>query len=80
MLKPKGDKNHSRSEVCLFIRYPKRTRECLFYSHQDRKVIINTHFTSFKEQYMNNFKPESTTLLEELSGDYVNAKISIPVI
>ena len=29
---------------------------------------------------MNNFKPESTTLLEELSGDYVNAKISIPVI
>lgn len=44
------------------------------------KVIINTHFTSFKEQYMNNFKPKSTTLLEELSGDHVNAKISIPII
>ena len=29
---------------------------------------------------MDNFKPESTTVLEELSGDYVNAKISIPII
>ncbi|KAH9743690.1 hypothetical protein KPL70_003387 [Citrus sinensis] len=59
VLKPKADKMDSRSEVCMFVGYPKGTRGGLFYSPQDRKVIVSTHFTSLEEDYMNNFKPKS---------------------
>ena len=40
---------------------------------------MSTHFTSLEEDYMNNFKPRSKTILEELSGDHVDAKILVPV-
>ena len=69
----------SRSEVCMFVGYPKGTRGGLFYSPQDRKVIVSTHFTSLKEVYVNNFKPKSKVILEELSGDQVDAQLSMPV-
>ncbi|KAH9780110.1 hypothetical protein KPL71_007953 [Citrus sinensis] len=78
-LKPKADKMDSRSEVCMFVGYPKGTRGGLFYSPQDRKVIVSTHFTSLEEDYMNNFKPKSKVILEELSGDQVDAQLSTPV-
>ncbi|KAH9670831.1 hypothetical protein KPL70_017127 [Citrus sinensis] len=79
VLKPKADKMDSRSEVCMFVGYPKGTRGGLFYSPQDRKVIVSTHFTSLEEDYMNNFKPKSKVILEELSGDQVDAQLSMPV-
>ncbi|KAH9705859.1 hypothetical protein KPL70_012033 [Citrus sinensis] len=79
VLKPKADKMDSRSEVCMFVGYPKGTRGGLFYSPQDRKVIVSTHFTSLEEDYMNNFKPKSKVILEELSGDQVDAQLSTPV-
>ena len=41
---------------------------------------MSTHFTSLKEDYMNNFKPKSKVILEELSGDQVDAQLSTPVI
>ena len=71
---------NSRSEVCMFVGYPKGTRGGLFYSPQDRKVIVSTHFTSLEEDYMNNFKPKSKVILEELSSDQVDAQLSTPVI
>ncbi|KAH9671727.1 hypothetical protein KPL70_017462 [Citrus sinensis] len=55
------------------------TRGGLFYSPQDRKVIVSTHFTSLEEDYMNNFKPKSKVILEELSDDQVDAQLSMPV-
>ncbi|KAH9785565.1 hypothetical protein KPL71_010000 [Citrus sinensis] len=79
VLKPKADKMDSRSEVCMFVGYPKGTRGGLFYSPQDRKVIVSTHFTSLEEDYMNNFKPKSKVILEELSGDQVDTQLSMPV-
>ncbi|KAK9195396.1 hypothetical protein WN943_003517 [Citrus x changshan-huyou] len=69
----------SRYEVCMFVGYPKGTRGGLFYSAQDRKVIVSTHFTSLEEYYMNNFKPKSKVILEELSSDQVDAQLSKPV-
>ncbi|KAH9671725.1 hypothetical protein KPL70_017462 [Citrus sinensis] len=79
VLKPKADKMDSRSKVCMFVGYPKGTRGGLFYSPQDRKVIVSTHFTSLEEDYMNNFKPKSKVILEELSDDQVDAQLSMPV-
>ena len=37
VLKPKADKIDLRSEVCMFVGYPKGTRGGLFYSPQDKK-------------------------------------------
>ena len=79
VLKPNAGKMDSRSEVCMFVGYPKGTRGDLFYSAQDRKVIVSTHFTSLEKDYMNNFKPKSKKILEELSGDQIDAQLSTPV-
>ncbi|KAH9734849.1 Integrase catalytic domain-containing protein [Citrus sinensis] len=79
VLKPKADKMDSRFEIFMFVGYPKGTRGGLFYSPQDRKVIVSTHFTFLEEDYMNDFKPKSKVILEELSGDQVNAQLSTPV-
>ena len=79
VLKPKADKMDSRFEVCMFVGYPKRTMRGLFYSPQDRKLIVNTHFTFLEEDYMNNFKPKSKVILKELSGDQVDAQLSTPI-
>ena len=56
----------SRTEVCLFIRYPKGTRGGLFYSSSKKKVIVSTNAKFFEEDYVNNFKPKSKVILEEL--------------
>ena len=80
VLKSKADEIDSSSEVFVFVGYPKETKGNLFYSSQDRKVIVSTHFTSLEEDYMNNFKPRSKAILKELSRDYVDAQISIPVV
>ena len=80
VLKSKAKEIDSSSEVCVFVGYPKEIRESLFYSPQDRKVIVSTHFTSLEEGYMNSFKLNSKAILKELSRDYVDAQISIPVI
>ena len=64
----------------MFVGYPKGMRGGLFYSPQDMKVIVSTHFTSLEEDYMNNFKPKIKIVLEELLGDQVDAQLSTPVI
>ena len=55
----------SRTEVCLFIGYPKGTRGGLFYSE---KVIVSTNAKFLEEDYANNFKPKSKVILEELNS------------
>ena len=57
-----------RIEVCLFIGYPKGTRCGLFYSSSEKKVIVSTNAKFFKEDYVNNFKPKSKVILEELDS------------
>ncbi|KAH9725006.1 Integrase catalytic domain-containing protein [Citrus sinensis] len=76
VLKPKANKMDSCSEVCMFVGYPKGTRGGLFYSPQDRKVIVSTHFTSLEEDYMNNFKPNSKVILEELSEPHRSGRVT----
>ena len=56
----------SRTEVCLFIGYPKGTKGGIFYNPRDKKVFVSTHTTFLKNEYMNDFKPRSKVLLEEV--------------
>ena len=61
-------KLESRTEVCLFIGYPKGTRGGLFYSSSEKKVIVSTNAKFLEEDYVNNFKPKSKVILEELDS------------
>ena len=64
----KIEKPNSRIEVCLLISYPKSTRGGIFYNPRDKKVFVSTHAMFLKNEYMNDFKPRSKLLLEEISG------------
>ena len=61
----KTRKLDSRTEVCLFISYPKGTRGGIFYNPWDKKVFASTHATFLEHEYINDFKPHSKVLLED---------------
>ena len=69
VLKGKTGKLEPRTEVCLFVGYPKSTRGGLFYSPQDKKVFVSTDATFLENDYMENFKPQSRVVLEALQSD-----------
>ena len=66
LLKGKTGKLEPRTEVCLFVGYPKGTRGGLFYSPKDKKVFVSTNATFLENDYMTNFKPRSKVILEEM--------------
>ena len=68
VLRKEPHKLESRTEVCLFIGYPKGTRGGLFYSSSEKKVIVSTNAKFLEEDYVNNFKPKSKVILEELDS------------
>ena len=51
----------------MFIGYSKGTRGGIFYNPRDKKVFVSTHVTFLENEYMNDFKPHSKPLLEEIS-------------
>ena len=66
VLKGKPDKLEPKSEVCLFIVYPKETRGYLFYSYIDNKVFVsNAKFLD--NDYMNNYTPRSRVVLPKMT-------------
>ena len=71
VLKGKTGKLEPRTEVCLFVGYPKGTRGGLFYNPQDKKVFVSSNATFLENDYMENFKPRSRVVLEELQSDQI---------
>ena len=74
MLKGKTGKLEPRTDVCLFVGYPKGTRGGLFYIPQDKKVFVSTNATFLENDYMANFKPRSKVVLEELQSDHIRPR------
>ena len=66
-----------RSELCMFVGYPKGTKGGQFYNPKEQKVIVSTHATFLEESYMNDFKPRSKKVLEELSGERTAPQVSV---
>ena len=56
----------SRTEVCLFIGYPKGTKGGIFYNPRDKKVFMSTHATFLEHEYIDDFEPRSKVLLEDV--------------
>ena len=74
VLRKETHKLESRTEVCSFIGYPKEARGGLFYSSSEKKVIVSTNAKFFEEDYVNNFKPKSKVILEELDSAQESSK------
>ena len=74
MLKGKTGKLEPRTQVCVFVGYPKGTRGGLFYSPQDKKVFVSSNTTFLENDYMANFKPRSRVVLEELQSDHIRPR------
>ena len=66
MLKWDPSKLESRSDVCLFVGYPKGTKGYIFYDPQDQKVFVSTNAIFLEEDYMIDNKPTSKLILEEM--------------
>ena len=57
MLNRDLSKLEARSNVCLFVGYPKETKGYLFYDPQEQKVIFSINARFLEEDYMINNKP-----------------------
>ena len=79
MLKSKTTKLEPRSQVCLFVGYPKETRGGFFYSPEENKVFVSTNVTFLEEKYMREFKPRSKVVLEELLAGSTSTPSTIVV-
>ena len=58
----------SRTEVCVFIGYPRGSKAYEFYSLRDKKVIVSTPATFLEEDFVMNHKSSSEIALEELTS------------
>ena len=75
MLKRDFSKLEVRTDVCLFVGYPKGIKGYLFYDSQDQRVIvsINAHF--LEEEYMVDNKSQSKVVRDELRAEGVVSSI-----
>ena len=75
MLKRDPSKLEARTNVCLFVDYPKGTKGYLFYDPQEQKVFFSTNVKFLEENYMIDNKPRAKTVLDELRGEGVDDSV-----
>ena len=84
VLRQKTSKLASRSELCLFVGYPKGTKGYIFYSPSDKKTFVSTNARFLEEDYIKSMKPRSELVLEELLGENASTSqseiVSEPII
>ena len=73
VLRQKTSKLASRSELCLFVGYPKETKGFTFYSPEDDKTFVSTNARFLEEDFMKDVKPRSKIVLEEKLGEDASA-------
>ncbi|MCQ7056907.1 hypothetical protein M9Y08_19475, partial [Clostridioides difficile] len=59
MLDKEADKLGSRTEIRLFVGYPKGTKGGYFYSPKDQRVVISTNARFLEEDYVSEHKSPS---------------------
>ncbi|KAL8465791.1 hypothetical protein ACS0TY_035046 [Phlomoides rotata] len=68
VLDKEADKLEPRSELRLFIGYPRGTKGGLFYSPKDQRIVISTHSTFLEDDYMSDKEPKSEITLDKIRG------------
>ena len=61
-----------KTEVCVFIGYPKGTKGGLFYNPKEKKVIVTTNAKFLETDFLTNQIPRSKLVLQELSKEKTN--------
>ena len=66
MLKRDPSKLEAKSEVFLFVGYPRETKDYLFYNPKEQRVLVSTNACFLEQDYMLDNKPSSKVVLDEL--------------
>ena len=69
MLRRDSSKLEARSEVCLFVGYPRGTKGHLFYNPKEQRVLVSTNARFLEHDYMLDNKPRSKVVLDELRAE-----------
>ena len=79
MLKRDPSKSDARSEVCMFVGYPRGTKGYLFYDPKEQRVLVSINACFLEHDYMPDNKPSSKVILDELRAEINEGnEISIP--
>ena len=79
MLKRDPSKLETRSDVCLFVGYPKGTKGYLFYDPKEKRVLVSTNVRFLEEDYIIDNKPRSKVILDELRAE-TNEVNEVPIL
>ena len=79
MLKRDPNKLEGRSEVCLFVDYPRGTKGYLFYDPKEQRVLVSTNARFLEQNYMLDNKPSSKVVLDELRAK-TNEGNEVPIL
>ena len=69
MLESNPKKLKPRSRVCLFVGYPKETRDGYFYDSRENKVFVLKNATFLEEDHIRDHKPHNKIVLDEFSDE-----------
>ena len=78
MLKRDPSKLEARSEVCLFVGYPRGTKGYLFYDPKEQRMLVSTNARFLEQDYMLDNKPSSKVVLDELRAE-INEDNEVPI-
>ena len=79
MLRRDASKLEARSEVGLFVGYPRGTKGYLFYDPKKQRMIVSTNVCFLEHDYMLDNKPRSNVILDELRAELNEGnEVSIP--
>ena len=75
VLNKESTKLDSRSEVCMFVGYPRETKGGYFYNPKENKVFVSTNVTFLEDSYVQDFKSRSKVMLEDMSNGIVSSEV-----
>ena len=75
VLDKESTKLDSRSEVCMFVGYLRETKGDYFYNPKENKVLVSTNVTFLEESYIQDFKPRSKVMLEDMSNNIFASEV-----
>ena len=78
VLRRDPSKLEARSEVGIFVGYPRGTKGYLFYDPKEQRVLVSTNASFLKHDYMLDNKPRSNVVLDELRAE-LNEGNEIPI-
>ena len=79
MLRRDPSKLEARSEVGLFVGYPRGTNGYLFYDPKEQRVLVSTNARFLEQDYMLDNKPRSKVVLDELRAE-LNEGNEVPIL